>query len=155
MLIEKIKKDLVSHIKAGDKTKISITRLLIAAVKDKEISIRKNNDSSDLLADDLVMEIINKMIKQRNVTSQTYIDAGRNDLADKEKLEAKHLSFYLPKQLTENELSIVVDKIILEAKATTLRDMGRVMQILKEKYNGKCDFQFAGNLVKKKLANMG
>ena len=69
-------------------------------------------------------------------------------------LEAKHLSVYLPKQLTEKELNIVVDKIILETKAITLRDMGRVMQVLKEKYNGKCDFQFASNLVKKKLANM-
>ena len=129
--------------------------MLIAAVKDKEISIRKNNDSSDLLTDGLVMEIINKMIKQRNITTQTYIDAGRNDLAEKEMLEAKHLSVYLPKQLTEKELNIVVDKIILETKAITLRDMGRVMQVLKEKYNGKCDFQFASNLVKKKLANMG
>ena len=155
MLVEKIKKDLISHIKAGDKTKISITRLLIAALKDKEISLRKTNDSSEVLTDELVMEIINKMIKQRNITAQTYIDAGRQDLAEKEQLEAKHLVIYLPKQLTEQELSLAVDKAILESKAITLRDMGRVMQVLKDKYAGKCDFQFASSLVKKKLANTG
>ena len=84
MLVEKIKKDLLKHIKSGDKTKISITRLLIAALKDKEISLRKNQESNDLISDNIVMEIINKMIKQRSLAFKTYIDAGRNDLAEKE-----------------------------------------------------------------------
>ena len=155
MLIEKIKKDLIEHIKSGDKTQISITRLLIAAVKDKEISIRKTNDTSELISDSLVMEIINKMIKQRNTTSKTYTDAGRKDLADKEKLEAKLLSVYLPEQLSEEELSIAVEKIILEIKADTIRDMSKVMKVIKENYSGKCDLQLASSIVKKKLANTG
>ena len=153
MLIEKIKKDLIDHIKSSDKLKVSITRLLLAAVKDKEISLRKNQDPSDFISDNIIMEIINKMIKQRKLTSQTYIDADRKDLADKELLEAKLLSVYLPKQLSEVELNLILDKIILKTKANTLRDMSKVMKLFKEDYIGKCDFQLASSLVKKKLAN--
>ena len=88
MLIDKIKKDLVEHIKSGDKSKISITRLLIAALKDKEISLRNSQESNELISDSIVMEIINKMIKQRTLAIKTYMDAGREDLANKEKKES-------------------------------------------------------------------
>ena len=94
MLIQKIKQDLVSHIKSGDKIKISITRLLIAALKDKEISLRNNQDFDELINDNIVMEIINKMIKQRKIAAQTYEEANRADLAEKELEEAKLLSHY-------------------------------------------------------------
>ena len=154
MLIQKIKQDLINHIKSGDKTKISITRLLLAALKDKEISLRNNQDFDELINDNIVMEIINKMIKQRKITSETYINAGRSDLADKELLEAKLLSVYLPEQLLDEELGIVIDKIILEIKASTLRDMSKIMKILKDRYSGKCDFQLASSLVKNKLSNI-
>ncbi len=155
MLIEKIKKDLIDHIKSTDKSKVSITRLLLAAVKDKEISLRKNQDPSDFISDNIVMDIINKMIKQRKITSKTYLDAGRVDLADKEILEAKLLSVYLPKQLLEKELNIIIDKVISEIKANTLRDMSKIMKLLKNRYSGECDFQLASSLIKKKLSNTG
>ena len=155
MLIDKIKKNLIDHIKSADKLKVSITRLLLAAVKDKEISLRKNKDPSDFISDNIIIDIINKMIKQRKITSETYINGGRSDLADKELLEAKLLSVYLPEQLLDEELSIVIDKIILEIKASTLRDMSKIMKILKDRYSGKCDFQLASSLVKKKLSNTG
>ena len=77
MLIQKIKQDLVSHIKSGDKIKISITRLLLAALKDKEISLRNNQGLDELINDNIVMEIINKMIKQRKIAAQTYKEANR------------------------------------------------------------------------------
>ena len=153
MLVEKIKKDLLEHIKSGDKTKISITRLLIAALKDKEISLRKNQESNELISDNIVMEIINKMIKQRSLASKTYIDAGRNDLAEKEKLESELLTVYLPQQLSEDELEKEIDKIIRSQKANSLRDMSKVMKSLKDNFSGKCDFQKASELVKVKLAN--
>jgi uncharacterized protein YqeY len=154
MLIDKIKKNLIDHIKSADKLKVSITRLLLAAVKDKEISLRKNQDPSDFISDNIIIDIINKMIKQRKITSETYINGGRSDLADKELLEAKLLSVYLPEQLLDEELSIVIDKIILEIKASTLRDMSKIMKILKDRYSGKCDFQLASSLVKNKLSNI-
>ena len=153
MLLEKIKKDLVDHLKSGDKAKISIIRLLLAALKDKEISLRNTQDFDGLLNDNIVMDIVNKMIKQRKIAAKTYKDANRPDLADKELLEAKLLSHYLPSQLTEEQLVLEIEKIMLSAKAESLRDMSKVMKILKEKFTGNCDMQLASNLVKYKLSN--
>ena len=152
MLIQKIKQDLVSHIKSGDKIKISITRLLIAALKDKEISLRNNQDFDELINDSIVMEIINKMIKQRKIAAQTYEEANRTDLADKELLEAKLLSHYLPSQLSEDQLNAKVEEVIKEVDAKSLRDMSKVMKVIKENLSGKCDMQLASNLVKNKLS---
>tara|TARA_B100001027_G_scaffold157571_1_gene111008 strand:+ start:262 stop:723 length:462 start_codon:yes stop_codon:yes gene_type:complete len=152
MLIQKIKQDLVSHIKSGDKIKISITRLLIAALKDKEISLRKNQDFDELINDNIVMEIINKMIKQRKVAAQTYEEVNRIDLAEKELEEVKLLSHYLPSQLSEEQLNTKIEEIIKEVDAKSLRDMSKVMKVIKENLNGKCDMQVASNLVKIKLS---
>ena len=152
MLIQKIKQDLVSHIKSGDKIKISITRLLIAALKDKEISLRKNQDFDELINDNIVMEIINKMIKQRKVAAQTYEEVNRIDLAEKELEEVKLLSHYLPSQLSEEQLNTKIEEIIKEVEAKSLRDMSKVMKVIKENLNGKCDMQVASNLVKIKLS---
>ena len=152
MLIEKIKQDLVSHIKSGDKIKISITRLLIAALKDKEISLRNNQDSDEIINDNIVMEIINKMIKQRKIAAQTYEEAKRTDLAEKELQEANFLSHYLPLQLSEDQLKAKVQEIIKEVDAKSLRDMSKVMKVIKENLSGKCDMQMASNLVKNELS---
>ena len=152
MLVQKIKQDLVNHIKSGDKIKISITRLLLAALKDKEISLRNNQDSDELINDNIVMEIINKMIKQRKIAAQTYEDAKRADLAEKELEEAKLLSHYLPSQLSENELNLEVEETIKSLNAQSLRDMSKVMKVIKENLSGKCDMQLASNIVKSKLS---
>ena len=152
MLIQKIKQDLVSHIKSGDKIKISITRLLIAALKDKEISLRNNQDFDELIDDSIVMEIINKMIKQRKIAAQTYKEAKRDDLAEKELEEAKLLSHYLPSQLSEDQLNEKVEEIIKREDAHSLRDMSKVMKVIKENLSGKCDMQLASKLVKSKLS---
>ena len=152
MLIQKIKQDLVSHIKSGDKIKISITRLLIAAIKDKEISLRNNQDFDELINDNIVMEIINKMIKQRKIAAKTYEEVNRADLAEKEIEEAKLLSHYLPLQLSEDQLNSKVEEIIKNVDAKSLRDMSKVMKVIKENLSGKCDMQMASNLVKSKLS---
>ena len=152
MLIQKIKQDLVRYIKSGDKIKISIIRLLLAALKDKEISLRNNQDFDDLINDNIVMEIINKMIKQRKIAAQTYEDANRSDLAGKELEEAKLLSHYLPSQLSEDQLKVKVEEIIKSVNAQSLRDMSKVMKVIKENLSGKCDMQLASNLVKSKLS---
>ena len=152
MLIQKIKQDLVSHIKSGDKIKISITRLLIAALKDKEISLRNNQDFDELINDNIVMEIINKMIKQRKIAAQTYEEANRADLAEKELEEALLLSHYLPSQLSEDQLTAKVEEIIKGVNAKSLRDMSKVMKTIKENLSGKCDMQMASKLVKSKLS---
>lgn len=153
MLVEKIKKNLTQFIKAGQKTEISITRLLLAAIKDKEITLRKNRNIDDDISDSEVIDIINKMIKQRNQTVQTYIDAKREDLAEKERVEAQLLSIYLPKQLNENDLNEIIEKEIKKLKAKSIRDMGKVMGLLKESYSGQCDFQKVSLIVKEKLSS--
>ena len=153
MLIQKIKQDLVSHIKSGNKIKISITRLLLAALKDKEISLRNNQDLDELINDNIVMEIINKMIKQRKIAAQTYEDANRSDLAEKELEEANLLSHYLPSQLSGDQLNAKVEEIIKRIDAQSLRDMSKVMKVIKENLSGKCDMQLASNLVKSKLSS--
>ena len=152
MLIHKIKQDLVSHIKSGNKIKISITRLLIAAIKDKEISLRNNQDSDDLINDSIVMEIINKMIKQRKIAAKTYEEVNRKDLAEKEIEETKLLSHYLPLQLSEDQLNSKVEEIIKGVDAKSLRDMSKVMKVIKENLSGQCDMQMASVLVKSKLS---
>ena len=131
MLIQQIKKDIVNNIKSGDKIKISITRLLIAALKDKEISLRNNQDFDELINDNIVMEIINKMIKQRKIAAQTYEEANRADLAEKELEEALLLSHYLPSQLSEDQLNAKVEEIIKGVNAKSLRDMSKVMKTIK------------------------
>ena len=134
------------------KVLISITRLLLAALKDKEISLRNNQDFDELINDNIVMEIINKMIKQRKIAAQTYEEANRADLAEKELEEAKLLSYYLPSQLSEDQLKAKVEEIIKSLDAQSLRDMSKVMKVLKENLSGKCDMQLASNLVKSKLS---
>ncbi|PPR25488.1 MAG: hypothetical protein CFH34_01416 [Alphaproteobacteria bacterium MarineAlpha9_Bin4] len=154
MLVEKIKDDLTKFLKAGDKTKVSLTRLLLAAVKDKEISLRNNNtEDESLITDSVVMDIIKKMIKQRNLAMESFKNANRPDLVEKEKLENDLLSVYLPKQLTDEELSNVIVKIINETKSESIRDMSKVMQVLKENYGDKCDFQKASKIVKNSLSS--
>ena len=152
MLIQKIKQDLVNYMKSGDKIKISITRLLLAALKDKEISLRNNQDFDELINDNIVMEIINKMIKQRKIAANTYKEAKRIDLAEKELEEAKLLSDYLPSQLSEDQLNTKIEEIIKSVSAQSLRDMSKVMKVIKENLSGKCDMQMASNLVKSKLS---
>ena len=153
MLVEKIKKNLTEFVKSGKKTEISITRLLLAAIKDREITLRKNANIDEDISDSEVIDIVNKMIKQRNQTINTYLDAGRQDLAEKERLEAELLSIYLPKQLSEEDLISIVENTIKKIKADSIRDMGKVMNDLKKNYSGQCDFQKVSLIVKDRLSS--
>ena len=151
MLLKKIKKDLIEHLKSGEKIKISVIRLLLAAIKDKEISHRKNQESGDDLKDTEILDIINKMIKQRELSAKTYLDGNRKDLADKEIQEAEVLTDYLPEQLTDEQINKIINTTMKKIKAQSIRDMGRIMKLIKENYSGKCDFQKVSKLVKDKL----
>ena len=153
MLVDKIKNDLTIHLKSGDKSKVSLTRLLLAAVKDKEISLRNSAEEDNHLSDSVVMDIIKKMIKQRNLAIESFKKANRLDLVEKEQLETELLSVYLPKQLSEEELNSVIEKVINNTKSESIRDMSKVMKVLKEDFGDKCDFQKASKFVKEKLSN--
>ena len=152
MLVEKIKNDLTKHLKSGDKAKVSLTRLLLAAVKDKEISLRNTAEEDNQLNDSVVMDIIKKMIKQRNLAIESFKKANRLDLVEKEELESQLLSVYLPTQLSEEELNTVIAKVINDTNAESIRDMSNVMKVLKEDFGDQCDFQKASKMVKEKLS---
>ena len=152
MLVEKIKNDLTKHLKSGDKAKVSLTRLLLAAVKDKEISLRNSAEEDNQLNDSIVMDIIKKMIKQRNLAIESFKKANRLDLVEKEELESQLLSVYLPKQLTDDELNSVITKVINDTNAESIRDMSKVMKVLKEGFGDQCDFQKASKVVKEMLS---
>ena len=153
MLVDKIKNDLTIHLKSGDKSKVSLTRLLLAAVKDKEISLRNSAEEDNHLSDSVVMDIIKKMIKQRNLAIESFKKANRLDLVETEQLETELLSVYLPKQLSEEELNSVIEKVINDTKSESIRDMSKVMKVLKEDFGDQCDFQKASKFVKEKLSN--
>ena len=120
---------------------------------DELLLIAKSSEEESLITDTVVMDIIKKMIKQRNLTIETFKSANRLDLAEKEKIEADLLSVYLPKQLTESELKNIIIAIVKETAAESIRDMSKVMKVLKEKYGDKCDLQLASKIVKDKLSN--
>ena len=115
--------------------------------------MRTNAEEDNKLNDSIVMDIIKKMIKQRNLAIDSFKKANRLDLVEKEKLEAELLSIYLPKQLSDEELTSVIIKVIKDTKAESIRDMGKVMKVLKEDYGDHCDFQKASKIVKEKLSN--
>ena len=152
MLVEKIKNDLTKYLKSGDKAKVSLTRLLLAAVKDKEISLRNSAEEDIQLNDSTVMDIIKKMIKQRNLAIESFKKANRLDLVEKEELETQLLSVYLPKQFSENELTSLITKVIKDTKSESIKDMSNVMKVLREEFGDQCDFQKASKIVKEKLS---
>ena len=152
MLVEKIKNDLTKYLKSGDKAKVSLTRLLLAAVKDKEISFRNSAEEDIQLNDSTVMDIIKKMIKQRNLAIESFKKANRLDLVEKEELETQLLSVYLPKQFSENELTSLITKVIKDTKSESIKDMSNVMKVLREEFGDQCDFQKASKIVKEKLS---
>jgi len=136
--------------KAADR--LSTLRLISAAIKDRDIATRSEG-SEEGATEAEVLAILGKMVRQRQESAKTYEEAGRIDLAERELSEVKVVEEFLPRQLDDQETSDAVDAAIAEVGAESIRDMGRVMGALKEKYTGQMDFGSAGPLVKQKLSN--
>jgi uncharacterized protein len=133
-------------MRAKDAPRLSTIRLILSAIKQREVDERKE------LADADVVAVIEKMIKQRRESIAQYEQASRQDLADVEKFELQLLSGYLPQQLSDAELSQAVDAAVGEAKPTGIKDMGKVMALLKPRLAGKADMGKVSNLVKTRLS---
>jgi hypothetical protein len=132
-------------MKAGDKTRVGALRLVIAALKDREIEARgagKIVSRADELA------LLTKMVKSRQESLAIYRQAGRADLADQESAEIAIIGEFLPKQLDEAQVTAAAKAAIADAGATSLRDMGKVVSALKERYPGQMDFAKASAIVK-------
>jgi len=145
-LKDKITEDMKAAMRAKDTARLGTVRLLLSAMKQKEVDERVELIDADILA------IIDKMVKQRRESIAQFEKASRNDLADAEKAEIAVLSAYLPQQLSEAEVGAAVAEAIRESGAAGVKDMGKVMALLKPRLAGKTDMGKVSGLVKAKLA---
>ncbi len=151
MLRDKIMDAVKEAQKGKNRKRISTLRLINAAIIDRDIALRgKGKDRAD---DDEVLDILGKMIKQREESSRLYDEGGRPELAAEERQEIEVIREFLPHQLDEAELAEAVDAVVAETEAQSLRDMGKVMGLLKERYRGQIDLGKAGALIKSKLGS--
>ncbi len=141
--------ELKTAMKAGDKGRLATIRLIQAALKDREIEARTSG--KDLTEDD-VLGLLQKMIKQRQESLRIYEEAKRDDLAAQERTEIEVISSFLPKQMDEAEVSAAIDAAVAETGAAGMKDMGKVMAVLKERYAGRMDFGRASGAIKAKLS---
>ena len=133
-------------MRAKDAPRLSAIRLLLSGIKQREVDERKELSDADVVA------VIEKMIKQRRESIAQYEQAARKDLADVEKFELQLLSGYLPQQMSDAEVQQEVSKAVAESGASGIKDMGKVMAVLKPRLAGKADMGKVSNLVKSKLS---
>ncbi|NNJ90931.1 MAG: GatB/YqeY domain-containing protein [Gammaproteobacteria bacterium] len=146
MLKQQITDDMKAAMKGGDKPRLGVIRLILAAIKQKEVDERIE------LNDEQVLAILDKMVKQRRDSITQYEDAGRTELADQEKFEIGIIQDYLPEQLDEAAILEMIDAAIAETGAASMKDMGKLMGVLKPKLQGRADMGQASGLVKQKLS---
>ena len=147
---ERINLALKDAVKAQDKARMSTLRLINAAIKDRDIAARTTGNS-DGVGDAEVLEILCKMVKQRREAATTYEEAGRLELAEQETTEISIISDFLPRQLDSEQMEAVCKEVVGELGASGLKDMGRTMGALKERFAGRMDFGKASAVVKKLL----
>lgn len=135
--------------KAADR--LSTLRLINAAIKDKDIAARANGKDEGV-SDAEVLGILSKMAKQRQESARAYEEGGRLDLAEREREEVEVIEEFLPRQLSVTETAAAVDKAVADVGATSIRDMGKVMGLLKERYTGQIDFGAVGPVIKDRLS---
>ncbi len=139
-------------MKAKDADRLSTLRLINAAIKDRDISLR-GEGREDGVTDAEVLQILGKMVKQRQESARAYEEGGRLELAEKERGEIVVIEEFLPRQLSGHEVSAAVDKAIAATGAEGIRDMGKVMGELKARYTGQMDFGAVGPMVRERLAS--
>lgn len=147
---ETINAALIAETKARESRRVSTLRLVSAAIKDRDIAARTAN--ADRATDAELLELLSKMIKQREESQKIYADAGRADLAEQEGEEAAIIREFLPMQLSDEDMAKAIDEAIAEMGASGMRDMGKVMGALKSRYAGQMDFGKASGAVKAKLS---
>ncbi len=138
-------------VKARDQIRVSALRLILAAIKDRDIAAR-TGDRRQGVSDDEILQILSKMIKQRRESHKTYEEAGRLDLAEQEAQEIAIIDEFMPQQLSEEEIRAACEKVVAELAATGLKDMGKCMGVLKERYAGQMDFGKASKMIKELLS---
>ena len=145
-LKKRITDDMKSAMKAKDKQALKAVRMILGAIKQKEVDDRIELD------DVQVMAVIQKMVKQRKDSISQFSDAGRADLVEVEEAELVIINSYMPEQLSDEEVRAVVDKAITDSGADSMKDMGKLMSMLKGQLDGKADMGLVSRLIKDKLS---
>jgi len=144
------KSELSNSLKSGDKDRIHTLRLILAAIKDKEIASRSSGEDSEI-SEESIVQLLKKMVKQRNDSIEMFAKANRNELVEKEKTEISIINEFLPKQLSEEETSILCDGAIANTEAKSLKEIGKVIKFLKENGSSNLDISLASKILKEKL----
>ena len=137
-------------LKEKDQIAMSTIRLILAALKDRDI-VARGQGQADGIEESEILSMMQSMIKQRQESAKTYCDAGREELAEREEAEIEVIQKFLPKQLSEEEVSEIIGTLIEETGASDIKDMGKIMGRLKGEYAGQIDMGKAGGLVKTRL----
>ena len=151
MLRQQLNSALKDAMKAKEERATSTLRLILAALKDRDIANRTAGVDDTEIGDDQILQLLQSMIKQRRDSIEAFQKGGRQDLADAEALEIEIIQRFLPEQMDENAVSDAVIQTIAEVGASSIKDMGNVMGLLRNKYAGRMDFGKASTMVKDKL----
>ena len=151
MIREEIKKQMIEAMKAGQKEKVDTLRLINSTIKDKDIADRTKGNM-DGISDDAILSVLQGMIKQRKESIALYTQGGRAELAAAEQKEVDIIQSFLPKQMDTDEMREAIKAAIAETGASSMKDMGKVMGLLRGKYAGKMDFGAASGEIKALLA---
>ena len=145
-LKERITDDMKAAMRSGDKERLGVIRMITSAIKQREVDERITLDDSQ------VMSVLEKMIKQRKESVAQFQAGNRQDLADKEAAEITLLQSYLPAQLSDAELDALIGEAVAASGAASIKDMGKVMAIIKTKAQGRADMAAVGTKIKARLS---
>jgi uncharacterized protein len=150
LLRDRLQTALKEAMKAKEADRLSTLRLINAAIKDREIALRGESDAGEV-GEPEILQIMGKMVKQRQESARAYEEGGRLELAEKELAEIGVIQEFLPRQMEQGEVAAAVDAAVAETGAASIRDVGKVMAALKSRYTGQMDFGAVGALVKARL----
>ena len=154
MLLDSIQNDLKLAMKARDNLKISTLRMITASIKNIEINKRSSSNkdlSSNNLSESEILQLLSKMIKQRKESAEIFNKSSRGDLEKKENDEIKIIEKYMPIKMDDEKMEALIDEVIANTESKSIKDMGKIMSFLKEKYTGQIDFGKASAIIKNKL----
>lgn len=144
-MVEKLKKDMIDAMKSKDKERLTVIRMVKSAMDLEHIDHKRE------INDDLLIDVLNKQIKMRRDSIGEFKKASRDDLVEKTQAEVDILLAYLPEQLSEEEISLEIDKIFEDVQPTSQKDMGRIMKEVSTKLKGKADMKLVSEIIKTKL----
>lgn len=150
MIRDTLKAAQIESMKGGDKPRLAAVRLILAKIKDRDIELRVATNVPD--DDSIVVDVLQKMAKQRRESITLFEQAGRTELADQEKSELAVIESFLPAQMSEADTKAAIEAIKVEVGAASVKDMGKVMALLKERHGTTLDMSKASGLVKAALA---